>query len=225
MSRNSDVSNVSRRRFLAVAGGMAAANSFVTGEALSSAVPPPPPPTTYLVTVDIRTNPISYTYTTTSGGGVHKANRLKVNEDDIVKWKVTTPLTTLYKYHMTIFCVRDTPLADTNGNPVFAIHGSEVDADAGRVKAKIDSDTSGSYEYYVAVTDDATGKTYTDDPKIIVGGSGTFEQRDELIKDAHQLIAEARKLEDAAGSNHALKEKIESIERELGEVVVKLEQL
>jgi len=224
MSRNSVVSNVSRRRFLAVAGGVAAANSFATGKALSPAVPPPPP-TTYLVTIDITANPISYTYTTTGVGGVHKANRLKVNESDIVKWKVKTFLSTGYKYHMTILCVRETPLADTHGNPMFAIHGSEVEADAGAVMAIIDADTSGTYEYYVAVTDVPTGKTYSDDPKIIVGGSGTLEQREELIKDAHQLIAAARKLEDAAGSNHALNEKIESIEKELEEVVGKLEQL
>lgn len=226
MFRHSEVSNVSRRRFLAVAGGVAAANSFAKGEALGSPVPPPPPPTTNLVTIDITTNPLSYSYTIMNGGGTaHKANRLKVNGLDTVKWNVKTSVTTGYKYHVTILCVRETPLADTNNNPVFAIQGSEVEADAGKVMAKIDTDATGTYEYYVAVTDDKTGKTYTDDPKIIVGGSGTFEQKKELIRDAHQLIGEAHKLEDAAGSNHVLREKIESIEKELGGVLDELERL
>src|SRR5579862_4675942 len=104
MFRKSDVSTVSRRRFLAVAGGVAAANSFSKGEALSSAVPlPPPPPSTNLVTIDITTNPVSYSYTILSGdGSVHKANRLKVNGKDTVQWNVKTSLTTGYQDHVTI---------------------------------------------------------------------------------------------------------------------------
>jgi len=227
MSKNTEVSNVSRRLFLTVAGGAAAANSFAVGEAVSSAVNPlPSNPTNYLVTIDVSTNPISYSYT--DGSGKHRANRLTVSGNDTIAWNVTTPPYSAGrpKYHITILCVKETPLVDKkhNNNPLFEIHGSEIEANAGTVMANIDTDASGSYEYYVAVTDDNTGQTYTDDPKIIVGGKGTYEQG-ELIKNANHLIAEAHKLEDAAGSNRGLKEKIQSIEKDLEEVVQKLEQL
>ena len=225
MSKNTEVSSVSRRLFLAVAGGAAAANSFAVGETVSSAVKPAcPKPTSYAVTIDVRTDPFSYS-ATDACGNTHKANRHAVTGGDSAAWNVKTPLATgaTLNYHITIFCVKETPLVDfnTGTNPVFALHGATAEANAGTVKAKIDTEASGSYEYYVAITDDNTGITYTDDPKIIVGGGGTYEQA--LIKNANDLIEEAHKLKDAAGSDRALKDRIQSIEKNLGEVVHNLE--
>ena len=86
----------------------------------------------------------------------------------------------------------------------------------------MDKDASGSFEYYVAVVD-GTGHTFTDDPKIIVGGSGTDDEKAELKEDVRELIKNANELKSAAGTNAAMRQKIESVEKNMREVIDRLE--
>lgn len=209
MSRGSDVSNVSRRQFLAVAGTVGAASSVALGEASSFAPAPPPAPVRHPVTIDVTTtNRISYV-----DGSGHNVYRLTVKAGDGVTWKAKTTGT---KHHVTILFLKDTPLIDANNKPVYAVHGSEGDEAGSGIGGMIDPGASGAYEYYVAVFDNDTGLTYTDDPKIIVGGGGTRDTRTELIEAAGELK------QAALSSPPAQREKIESIENRLEELIDQL---
>jgi hypothetical protein len=162
MSRKPEPSNVSRRQFLAVAGSVAAASSFAVGKDAGSAQPLPATqtPANPVVTIDITKAPISY-----SASG-HNAYRLKAKNRDIVKWQAITSST---DHRVTILFLKDTPFSDGNKKPVYAFHGSQDDEKKKGIGGTIDDDASGTYEYSVAVFDDKTNLTYTDDPKIIVG--------------------------------------------------------
>jgi hypothetical protein len=114
--------------------------------------------------------------------------------------------------------VRETPDDATHKTQRYVFSGTDTAATAAM---SIDDYGTGTYEYYVGVIDGA-GRTYSDDPKIIVGGSGTFEVG-ELIGDARELVSQAGKLRDIARTNPPIEAQIGSIEKKLQEVIKKLE--
>jgi hypothetical protein len=207
MSTDSDASSVSRRQFLAVASGAAAAGSMSVGNVLASPPPPstPNPPTNYLVTVDVTTRPISYTIPGPSPTAPRKrVYRLKVSSNDTVTWEAKTNGP---KHRVTVLFLKETPLIDTGNNnqPLYAVHGSESQP---ALAGKVDADASGIFEYSVAVFDDnAGGLTYTDDPKIIVGSGNSITLTDVLqeVEALKPTSSDQKKIvEDIEGKLHRL---------------------
>jgi len=207
MSTDSDASSVSRRQFLAVASG-AAASSISVGKALASP-PPPTPPVSYTVTIDVSTTPISYTVVDSSGA-VHNAYRLRVKSNDKVSWKMKSG----GAQHGTVLFIRDTPLVDANNNnnPLFAVDTLNA------VVGLVDQGASGIYEYYVAVFDPTTNKTYTDDPKIIVG-SGNIVVAAEIEPVLNTVLGEVKELKPSSSDQ---RRRVESIEDNLEKLIKQL---
>jgi hypothetical protein len=208
MSTDSDASSVSRRQFLAVASGVAAAGSISVGKVLASppAPTPPPPPADYPVTVDVTKNPISYT------ANGHNAYRLRPKVGKTITWAAKTSGA---QHRLTVLFVKETPLIDANNNPLYAVHSS--DSDPG-VVGTIDPDASGTYEYYVAVFDDVTHSTYTDDPKIIVG-SGNIVTPAELEPELNEVLGKVKEL---TSSRADQRKKVEAIEDKLEALIKEL---
>lgn len=193
MSRKSESSNVSRRHFLAVVGSVAAASPFALGKSVSSAQPPPASsPVDYPITIDITTpNTFKYSTPTQSDASVLK----NVTANQTFTWAVKTPKAG--NYRVTIFFLKKTPFADVNKKPVFAFEG---DSGHGGVGGKISGSPSiGTYKYYVAVFDDESGLTCTDDPKIIVGDGDDARTEIALalgdLKDADAKLTSRPKLQ------------------------------
>jgi plastocyanin len=200
MPRNSNASNVSRRQFLAVASSVAAVSSLAVAKASSLEPPSPEDPS---VVIDITTSPISY-----SVAG-HHAYRLNADPGDRVTW---TAKTTGPKHHLAILFLKETPLVDASNRPMYAVHGSEIDEAGSGIGGTIDNDALGTYEYYVAVFDNATNLTYTDDPKIIVG-TGNAEAQINLAR------GDLKRAEAQLSSKPKQQKQIESIEHELEHLV------
>jgi hypothetical protein len=204
MSRYSDASNVSRRQFLAVAGSVVAANSLAVGEGSGSAQALSHPLTSgpYLVTIVVANNAISYRAQDGLGHSV-VANPLTIGgAGETVTWKVDIGGK---KYHLAIIFLK-TPLVNSSNKPVYAVSGTESDEGTNKIGGMIGSKASGTYKYFVRVIDDTTDIEYPDDPIIIVGKAPNA--REQLIE--------------ADGQLKEVREKIDTIEKELGEVIDKL---
>lgn len=203
MSGKSESSNVSRRQFLAVAGSVAAAGPFAVGKSMSSALPPPAPsPVDYPVTIDI-TNPHTFKYSTPTQSDASVLKHVAANQT--FTWAVKTPSTG--KYRVTILFLKTTPFADVNKNPVYAFEG---DSGQGGVGGKISASPSdGTYKYYVAVLDDTTGLTCTDDPKIIVGNG------DDARAEIASALGDLKDADTKLSSRPKVQRQIESVEHKL----------
>jgi hypothetical protein len=211
MSENSVTSRVSRRRFLTVAGTVAAASSLGSGTASAVAQQAPTPPISvdYPVTIDVAAdNTLSYKV------GGKSADPLNINANQTVTWKVNGT-----KYHLTIlFKKKKTPLVDPNGKPLNAVHGSEQDEGTLKVGGKIGGGAKGhSYKYAVAVFDDVTNETYSDDPKIIVG-TGLEDAKEELAS----ALDEVKEAEVALSDRPKQREQAKSIENQLEHLIADL---
>jgi hypothetical protein len=219
MPRNPDVSNVSRRWFLALAGGAAAANTLATGldPELTQAAPSPPTTTTYQITVDVsnavnlKTPPIYYTPKLPNARSV---SGVKANET--FSWRVHTKSHPANQYHLAIlFKDHSTPFVDaTSGNSqVYEFYGTENDEAAGGtgINAKIDTNALLQYDYYVLVFDHKAKYIYFDDPSIIIG--------DGLLAAEKNLIKASRDLEKAASEDAAKREKIIAIDKQLRSLI------
>ena len=197
MSYNFDVSNVSRRRFLAVAGSVAAASSLAVGSDVEAGQPLPVPVTAvrYLVTIDVTNDPILYTAQNkdTMTAVPMPNNCLTVNKGDEVKWQAKTAgPNAKHRAHIhftttTAFAVQD-------------FKWSEGGFGGGTTQ------NSGTHYYCVGVFDKVKQEVYADDPKIIVGG--TFDAKAEIVEAESEL--------------REVKEKIGSIENLLRTAVEKL---
>jgi hypothetical protein len=223
MPKNSDVSIVSRRNFLAAAGSAVAASSFALGKdggAFKNATPAPP--VNYLVTIDVTGGSISYSAVikdTVPPTPVSLSNNrdLSVESKDTVEWQTKTNKTAnnpVPVHRLTIlFLPNETPFIDGSGNPIYVFEGSQDDEAKHKIMGTIGPNSSSQcedYECYVAVIDDAKGgKTYTDDPKIIVGNAIMDTTKGRLINEAQSDLEEAARL------NAALRKRIESVERKL----------
>lgn len=163
----------------------------------------------YTVTIDATTTPISYTFVD-SAGAVHNAYRLKVKPNEKVRWKTKSG----GAQHATVLFIGETPLVDAsnNNNPIFAVDTSNV------VVGSVEQDASGIYEYYVAVFDPATNKTYTDDPKIIVG-SGNIVVAAELELTLKKVLVEVKELNPSSSDE---RRRVESIEDNLETLIKQL---
>jgi hypothetical protein len=193
-SRSLNVANVSRRRFLAVAGSVAATSSFVVGERSNSGADPTPlPPLVhYLVTIDVTSDPISYTAenTDTSTSVSMPNNSLRVNNGDEVKWQAKTAGPNA-KHRADIRFTTTTPFA------VKEFKWSENGFGGGITQ------NAGTHYYCVGVFDKVKQEVYADDPKIIVGG--TSDARAKVVEAETEL--------------REVKEKIGSIENLLRKAV------
>jgi hypothetical protein len=167
MSRNSDVSNVSRREFLAVAGGVAATGYLTIGKDSTLAQAPcPGTVTSHPVTMTPDPAKKTIKYTTPPS---NDASTLCVNPQDTVTWAAKT---SGRKHQSVIMFSPNTPFVDkTSGEMVYSFYGSESDEPIGG-NVIVSPYASGDYKYNVLIFDQMNNKTYPDDPKIIVGGSG-----------------------------------------------------
>jgi hypothetical protein len=191
MSNNFDVSNVSRRRFLAVAGSVAAASTLAAGSDVESAAVPATP-VHYLVTIDVTKNPILYTAqnSDTMTTVPMPNNCLTVNNGDEIKWQAqTTGSTPKHRAH--IHFTTTTPFA------VQDFRWSEGGYGGGTTK------NTGTHYYCVGVFDKVKQEVYADDPKIIVGG--TLDAKAEIVAAESEL--------------REVKEKIGSVENLLRKAV------
>jgi len=203
MSKNVDIANVTRRRFLAVAGGVVATSSLVPSKdsTLFAATLPPTPVADYPVTIDV-SDPSNIKYSTPAKGDASTLD--KVTMGQTFTWTVKP----LSKFHLAILFPK-TP---------FSLHGfmgSQDDASQGKIGGKITA-TVGAYKYWVVVHDGATGKTYTHDPKIIVGRG--FDAEEEIDFALDDLKVADEKL----SRQPELQERIRTVENELKQIVRQL---
>jgi hypothetical protein len=210
MYEQSAAPKVSRRRFLAAAGTVTAASSLTgTASAMAQPVPQPPVRVDHPVTIHpTPNNNLSYTE------GANGADPLTVDPNKSVTWQVNTPGK---KYHVTIlFENKRTPFVGPNGKPVHAFHGTEQDEGTLTVGGMI-GPTTGTYRYAVAVFDDVTKETYSDDPKIIVG-TGFDEARDALTA----ALEEVKEADVALSGRPKQQEQAKSIEHQLENLIGEL---
>jgi hypothetical protein len=122
---------------------------------------------------------------------------------------------------MAILFVREPPLIDATSNqPKYVVHGPESDDGTTTIGGGIHPDASGVYEYSVAVFDKVANSViaYTDDPTIIVAGSGTVDTTMEA-----ELTEATDELKRAISSSpSAQREKLEPIEKRLEELINQL---
>jgi|HubBroStandDraft_6_1064221.scaffolds.fasta_scaffold01852_5 hypothetical protein len=223
MPRNPDVSSVSRRLFLALAGGAAAANTLAAGfdPEPTQTAPVAPAVADYPVLVDVRT-----------ADSVKNRPKYTVRQNDATivdgvligqkfSWQVWTKSHPDNKYHLAVIFKNGlTPFVDANSQPKYAFYGTEQDEGTGGlgIDAKIGPKvTPGEeYDYYVVVFDRKLTQIYVDDPSIIIG--------DGLIAAEKNLIKASNELKKAA-SEYALKrDKIRSIEKQLGLLIDELKK-
>jgi hypothetical protein len=181
MSNNSDAQTVSRRRFIAVAGSVAATSSFVVGKESNFAQPVPQPtaPVHYLVTIDVTNDPISYTAENkdTSTGVPMPNNSLTVNKGDEVKWQAKTAGPNA-KHRAHVRFTTTTPFS------VQEFKWSENGFGGGYTQ------NVGAHYYCVGIFDKVRQEVYADDPKIIVGGDAKadVEKAESELREVREKI-------------------------------------
>jgi hypothetical protein len=205
MPRNLDVPNINRRRFLAVAGSVAAASSLAVGQNVD---PPQSSPLTatpvhYVVTIDVASGSVIYSV---SPPTVDPHN-MCVTDVDEIKWKVISAGPSP-RHLVAIQFLITTPFVGAHGHPVSSFQWSEKDDATAVGFGGGLAQTIGTHEYCVAVYDEVAHKLYLDDPKIIVG-TGHLDVKRKVIE-AERGVREAR-------------EKLESIENILTNVIQKME--
>jgi len=183
MSKNSDASNLSRRKFLAAAGTVAAANSFVAGKAVLSAdgtsqATPAPSSMSYLVTIKVdpnsTTNLFCYSAQDQNGNNVPMpGNSLTVNVGDTVEWT-----SSIKGGHKHLAKVRFTTTSPFSRN-VFKWSENHRDGD------KVQLTLFEEHYYCVGISDKDAGDVHADDPKIIVGGRGLKAKIDQAESELH----------------------------------------
>ena len=203
MSKIVDAANVTRRRFLGVAGSVAATSSLVLGDdsTLFAAPPSPTPVANYPVTIDV-SNPSNIKYSTPAQGDASTVD--KVTTGQTFTWTVKP----LSKFHLAILFPK-TPFS------VHGFMGSQNDASQGKIGGKITASV-GCYKYWVVVHDDATGKTYIHDPKIIVGRG--FDAVDEI----DFALDDLKVADDKLSKKPKLQERIHAVEKELKDIIRQL---
>lgn len=164
------------------------------------------------IKLDVTINPNHITYQ--SDDGAADPSNLPVMHNDVVTWKAKTHGP---KHHLALIFAPLTPFVDVDtGFPVFAFFGSEVNESHG---GGIGSNASigphvleTGYEYLVAVWDDESKKTYSNDPKIIVGTG--YNAAEAELESAKEKIKRAEELGDSS-----LKEKLIPIQKNLQDII------
>jgi hypothetical protein len=205
MRMNSFALRVTGRRLLAMAFIIAVGTPLAIGA------------DSHVVTIDVTKSPITYSDTKNGALQSGSAYRLSVGNKDSVVWKAVTPENA--PYSAMIFFPNGTPFADNSGRPVVTIVWSD------RITTSPEADIveqSGTYEFYVAVYDELHKTSYTEDPKIIVGGGGT--EADVKISSAVDDLQQAH---DQLSRNPKLRgqsEQLEAIKKELQHILAELER-
>ena len=216
MTKTCDFSQVTRRQFIVGAGCIVTDGCLIINPSIPaiSETASPPSGKKHVVTLDTTQNTAGaatniITYTDETGA---PATSLSVDKNDVVIWKAKTSGS---KHHLSVIFSPTTPFTD-NGNPVYAFHGSQADEGNGIGKnATIDPNAPAtSYKYSVAVWDEATNSSYSDDPTIRVGGGGNAALAD--------LITAGKALQRAVEADPALKAQIDPIEKNLQQIISQL---
>jgi len=209
MSGKPDASGVSRREFIAGAGGVAAAGYLVVGGDTASAQSTSPVKT-WAVAIDATKTP-HFGYSEPSLGST-SADPLPVNGGDIVTWGISLPN---HRRHTVIFFKEETPFLDTNRKPVWWFHGSESDEPIGGKGVCIDPNAfpGDEFPYTVIVFDEDANHIYLDDPKILIATKllGEKQAREDVITARHKIKKASKELDEALG-------RLESAERNLEQV-------
>jgi hypothetical protein len=218
MPSDSGHSSVSRRQFLATTSALVAVSLVPT-----RAAGQPPPSVAYAVTIDFTQYPPKYSFACTPANGAKCASpngnayRLTVpqgsSDSNSVAFTVITPGA---QHSAAIAFTQDTPFVDINRRPVYVFAWSDREESSGQNVLHIASDAAAQeYEYRIVATDNTNKKTYSDDPKIIVGSGSSLN---ELLNVRARLeLEEKRSPQD--------KEKFERLIRELDNVIQTIEQL
>jgi hypothetical protein len=130
---------------------------------------------------------------------------------ETVTW-VATPTT---QYRVAILFFPNTPFTDPHGNPVYAFEGPDSDAANGKIGGAL-TGPDGRYPYCVAVFDDANVRTYTDDPKIIVGNG------DDTRAEISSALGDLKDADAKLSNRPKLQKEIESIEHKLEHLIDEL---
>jgi hypothetical protein len=210
MTENPDQLNVTRRRFLAGVGSLAAISNAAVLKAATITPEPSSPQdgAKYIVTLDISTDVIKY-----STPQMSNASELPVNSKDVVVWNADAA----GSYHLAVLFTPRTPFININsGKPVHAFHGNESGIGG---DAYIDPKASGCYKYCVAVWNEKTNLSYADDPKILIGkGPDAGCAYSELMDASEKLKAAATQ------AFPSQRKKIQGIEHQLDEVIAKFKK-
>jgi hypothetical protein len=173
MSENSE-GDVSRRRFLAVAGSVAAASSFAAGK---DSQPTKATPASKLHKVTIHATGEKLSYTTPDNPD---ASTLCVIKGDEIKWQIKSSGT---KHHGAISFPGTNPFSD---KPIPPFEWTETDEVAKKFPGGFATKLN-EHKYDVAVFDVEKSKLYIDDPKIIVGtGVELLDTADELGRELEE---------------------------------------
>jgi hypothetical protein len=162
---------------------------------------------THPVTINTATKPLSYTTPKLTDATI-----LHVKADETVAWVVASPTT---QYRVAILFFPNTPFKDSLGNPVYAFEGPDSDAANGKIGGKI-TGSDATYPYCVAVFDDKNVRTYTDDPKIIVGNG------DDARAEIASALADLKDADAKLSSRPRVRKQIEAIEHKLEHLVNEL---
>jgi len=225
MSKSSDVSNVTRRGFLAGAGTVATTGYLLIGGPSSATVEPSFPPTApnHVMTFDVTSNSIVCNIGSPQPPGSDPCT-LTVKPKDVVHFKaITVPKS---KRHLAVLFIDRTPFVDTGGDKVWAFHGSEGDEGNGIGRlASIDPALSEGdvFEFSVGVWDEASGnkpKSYTGDPTIIIGKGGSG-----IASAIAKLNAADGLLMKAAEAYPPKSDEIKSIEDRVTALIAQLKEL
>ena len=205
MSGNSDGLNVGRRGF--IAGSVTAAGYLTVGKnsGLGEAPAPPVRQTWEIImTPDPVTKKIKYD----SNPWQADAKNLKVSVKELVRWRAHTSGA---HHHLVIMLKTVTPFVDDMSlGRVYGFYGSDADetgttSDIGK-GTHIGAVLSAVYEfeYSVLIFDEDSGKTYVEDPKIIIATVSVNAEviREELIETHEELkgiVSELGSIEEKLG--------------------------
>lgn len=202
MPTDPNASDVTRRRFLAVAGS-AVASSVVLANAgeTAEALPLPTNPNTYTITVHADVPNKKLKYEAKDANGKVQADPLYVDVGDSVIWVVKSHG---QKHNATIsFKQGTTPFNQADFDWNEQDEASASGKNSGTIKVGDDI----CYPYSIAVFDPDLNLVYVDDPTIIVGGDG---------------IEASAKIMHARTELEAVTSKIQSIEKTLTKAVDQL---
>jgi hypothetical protein len=141
----------------------------------------------YIITVDV-THAVEgisgkgIVYTCTVGStSCPAAYHLYLDKDDTVQWQVTNGNTPKGAVHLAVLFLGSAP-----PKSLYAYHGTDMKP----TTVLTMSTDNVTYEYYVAVFDEDRGKTYFDDPKIIVGSGHAIniDKLEDRIQDLEKRL-------------------------------------
>jgi hypothetical protein len=227
MSKDQQVSNVSRREFLVGASSAFASGRLIIGKppAVDSDVAhcSAPGSTKHEIRISVTPGQSAPTYTDPATGA--DASLSYAEPGDTVVWRAHTGNA---KHHLAVIFAGETPFVDKDCDPVYAFHGGDDEEGNGTgLKASVASTVSDGdvFEYFVGVWDEHDGtktRSWGDDPTIMIGKGGPhLEIRTAIGK----LTAADRLLRRAATDYPPESDEIKGIEKQVEDLIQKLRVL